>query len=276
MESTPPPAGPPSQPNDPNEPRLPRSVRRSTVEAAPLDPNDPHAPSPGQVTEFLDDLKRFWALNGGWIATTLLVFALVFGGYRFVTGRSAAARETTWADVYPVNSQNLIDLVLEESGHNPTVTALAQLRGGDLALTEHHKLADPTADPDAAEALLQQAESRYRAALESAPHPVFKLNALEGLGVVAESRHDPAAARKHYETLKGIAGDFYPDWIVRTDRRLALLDNLPSEIKFAPDPTPAPSAATDLLPGEDLLANPDGNLAPLPSAIDPVAPADGN
>ncbi|MEE9404000.1 MAG: hypothetical protein V3V20_03845 [Algisphaera sp.] len=221
MESTPP------------NSKLSDTAVRSGVQSAPIDPNDPHAPSPGEVTEFIDDVKRFWALNGGWIATSLLIFAVVFGGYRLIAGRSAAAREAAWSDLHGVNTQSLIDLVTENPS-NPAVETLAQLRGGDLALDEHHKLADPQAGPAASKDLLAKAKARYQAALLSAPHPIYKLNALEGLAIVAESQRNVETARQHYETLKQTAGDRFPHWTTRADRRLALLDQLPAPVVFAP------------------------------------------
>ena len=76
-----PPPTPPAGPDD----QLTRAQRRAGVDPTPgggveamqLDPNDPHAPAPGAVTEFIDDFKRFWAANGSWIASTLLIFAVV-------------------------------------------------------------------------------------------------------------------------------------------------------------------------------------------------------
>ncbi len=230
-----PPSVPPPGPDNTSS----RAERRAGVEAAPLDPNDPHAPAPGQVREFLDDAKRFWAANGSWIATTLLIFAVVFGGYNLLQSRKANQREQAWSDLYSVNSQNLVNLVTD--AHSGTVHTLAQLRGGDLALAEHQKLTDPSTGTQ----LLDQAQSRYEAALNSAPHDIYKLNALDGLGVVAESRRDADAARKHYETLKQTAGDRFPSWTARTDRRLAMLDELPAPVRFAPAPEPAEPADAD-------------------------------
>lgn len=255
-----PPPTPPAGPDD----QLTRAQRRAGieqpagggVEAAPLDPNDPHAPAPGEVSEFIDDAKRFWAANGSWIATTLLIFAVVFGGYRFLQNRTSTAREQAWSDLYGVNSQNLVDLVAE--AHPGAVSTLAQLRGGDLALAEHQRLSDPVSDPAAGAELLDRAESRYRAALGSAPHDIYRLNALDGLGVVAESRRDADAARKHYEALKQAAGDRFPAWTARTDRRLAMLDDLPAPVRFAPAPA-SPPAASDDPPG-------DASAAPTPDA----------
>ncbi len=239
---------------EPPEPRAPaspdsadntltRAQRRAGVEAEPLDPNDPHAPAPGEITEFIDDAKRFWAANGSWIAWTLIIFAAVFGGYRFMQNRASTAVEEAWSDYYGVNTQSLVDLVVE--AHPGAVQTLAQLRGGDLALAEHQKLTAPQAGTE----LLKQAQSRYEAALDSATHDIYRLNALEGLGVVAESRRDTAAARGHYEALKQAAGDRFPAWSARTDRRLAMLDDLPAVVRFAPAPAPVtPDAALDLTP----------------------------
>ena len=234
---------PPTNPTPPAGPddQLTRAQRRAGVEAAPLDPNDPHAPAPGEIREFFDDAKRFWAANGGWIASSLLIFAVVFGGYRFWQNSKASAQETAWSDLYSVNTQNLVDLVAE--AHPGAVSTLAQLRGGDLALAEHQRLSDPTTGAK----LLDQAQARYEAALASAPHDIYKLNALDGLGVIAESRRDTDAARKHYEALKQAAGDRFPAWTTRTDRRLAMLDELPEPVRFAPAAEPAAEAAADPL-----------------------------
>lgn len=256
---TPAPASPDSADNT-----LTRAQRRAGVEAEPLDPNDPHAPAPGEVSEFIDDAKRFWAANGSWIAWTLIIFAAVFGGYRFMQNRASTAQEEAWSDYYGVNTQSLVDLVVE--AHPGAVQTLAQLRGGDLALAEHQKLTDPQADTE----LLNQAQSRYEAALASAPHDIYRLNALEGLGVVAESRRDTAAARGHYEALKQAAGDRFPAWAARTDRRLAMLDDLPAHVQFAPAPVPTPApVAPDAATGEAG----DALIPAAPSATPSPAPA---
>jgi|GEM_PF-3600701 len=273
MSPEPPPTPPPAAPARADD-QLTRAQRRAGieqpaaggVEAAPLDPNDPHAPAPGEVSEFIDDAKRFWAANGSWIATTLLIFAVIFGGYRFLQNRTSTAREQAWSDLYGVNSQNLVDLVAE--AHPGAVRTLAQLRGGDLALAKHQKLADPETSPEAAE-LLTRAESRYQAALASAPHDIYRLNALDGLGVVAESRRDADAARKHYEALKQAAGDRFPAWTARTDRRLAMLNDLPAPVRFAPAPA-APLGDADGLPDLSTPSAPGAEVVP---AAPDAAPA---
>ena len=241
METPPPTPTDPAPAPRPASAAAPRDERRP-VEAARLDPNDPHAPAPGEVREFLDDARRFWAVNGTWIATTLCVFAVVYFGWNFYQSRQASTLENAWADLYGVNSQSMIDLVAEDPG-TPAVETLALLRGGDIALNEHQKLAEPEADAGAE--LLSLAESRYTAALDAAPADLYRLNALEGLAVVAESRRDADAARGFYEQLKQAAGDRYPQWVARTDRRLERLADLPGPVAFAPALNPPAAEGGD-------------------------------
>ena len=77
-----------------------------------------------------------------------------------------------------MNTLNLVDLVADE--HPGPVRAAAKLRGGDLALAAHQKLADPATA--AGTDLLDQAASHYQDALEAAPHDIYRLNALDGPG----------------------------------------------------------------------------------------------
>ena len=165
---------------------------------------------------------------------------MVYFGWNFYHTRTAQNRENAWADLYGVNSQSMVDLVAEDAG-DPAVEALALLRGGDLALAEHQGLADPAGDAE----LLAKAEARYTAALDAAPHDLYRLNALEGLAIVAESQRDADAARGFYEQLKQAAGDRYPQWVARTDRRLERLADLPGPVAFAPALNPPAAEGGD-------------------------------
>lgn len=214
-----------------------------------MDSQERHELQQNDLAAFLGDFGRFWERWGTAIMGTLAIAALVFAGYNLIAGRAEAARQNAWLDLYGSTSVESLELVSADT-KNPVVRALANLRAGDLRLAEANRAEDAEAV-----ALLDQAAAYYQVALETtdqldpAQQQVLRLNAMEGLGVVAESRYDTAKAREQYQAIVAQAGDAYPQWAARAEKRLTLLDEVSTPITFAADPAPTPAAAP--APGTD-------------------------
>ncbi|MEO1237979.1 MAG: hypothetical protein AAFX76_14435 [Planctomycetota bacterium] len=193
---------------------------------------DPHEADSGDFSNFFNDVRAAWERVGSPLMGLVAIAAIVYAGYTFFTQRAETARQLAWIDLYGATSPESLELLVD-STNNDAVRAVANLRAGDLLRDEAL-----TADEADADAILGLARQRYQAVLDDAPHPVYELNALDGLGVVAESLLEAEAAQEHYETLKQRAGDAFPYWAELADQRLALLPTLNRRVEFAPDPEP--------------------------------------
>lgn len=205
----------------------------------PAPPEQHDLESQSEFSNFFSDVKLFWEKFGTPVVGVLAVAAIIFAGYNLITKRAKQARQYAWLDLYGSTTPDSLELVVDTT-KNPAVRTAANLRAGDLLLAESN-----TANLEDAEAILNTAAERYQTALDDAPHVIFKLNALDGLGVVAESRYDTETARGFYEELKATAGEAYPYWTELADQRLALLPELSEAVVFAPEVVEAGEAATE-------------------------------
>jgi len=196
----------------------------------------------GGFSNFFQDVSKFWNAFGTPLVGAIAVIAIVYAGYNLITSRAEASRQNAWIDLYSSPSPESLQLVVDVT-KNPTVRAVANLRAADLLLAESVIASEPDA-----KAILGTARDHYQAALDDAPHDIFKLNALDGLGVVAESLYDTDQAQASYQKLKDLAGTDYPWWAALAERRLALLPDLAEAVVFAPEPVE--EVAEDLETGD--------------------------
>lgn len=206
-----------------------------------MDSEERHELQENELAEFFKNFGEFWNKYGTWIVGVIAAVAIVFAAYNFITQRAEAARQTAWLDLYGAVTYESYQLVAEQHSGNPAVVAVANLRGADLLLAQAN---EPTRgdDDDATSGVLGRDESldtaadMYQKALDAAPDVVYRLNALEGLGVVAESRYELDKARQRYEAIIKEAGEGYPSWRGRAEQRLAWLSKLNGPVEFAPEP----------------------------------------
>ncbi|MEM8737576.1 MAG: hypothetical protein AAGG38_03740 [Planctomycetota bacterium] len=208
-------------------------------------PVDPHEQESGEFSNFFNDVKAFTDRFGTPLLGIVAIFALAFAGYSFFTQRAESARQLAWIDLYASTSPDSLDL-LAQSTRNPAVRAVAHLRAGDLLRQE-----SLTASDQDATAILHTARDHYQAVLDDTPHPIYRLNARDGLGVVAEALREMDLAREHYEALEEEAGEAYPYWARLANQRLAMLPELAERITFAPEPVAPEPADASSVPGSD-------------------------
>lgn len=248
----------------------------ATCTAAPTNPPMEHLPpehDQSDIASFFEGFTAFWNKHGTWIVGTVAVAAIIFAGYNLITKRAQAAQENAWLELYGSSTPESLRLVAE-TYKDPAVRALASLRAGDLLVAQ---AAAPEADADP-ELLLNDAQEMYSNALDIASDTIYKLNALEGLASVAESRHDVETAKTYYQQMLDEAGDMYPSWVERTERRMELLPELAEPVVFAESPEPEASQepASDAADGEPVEGTTDAEPQPMDDAPAVTEPADGD
>ena len=227
------------------------------------DPQQPELADHGEFSNFFSDAKTAWDRYGTPIVGGLAIIAIVYAGYNIITNRAVQAQQNAWIDLYTATSPESLE-VIAQTVNRPAVRTVANLRAADLLVAEAG-----TATEEDSPAILETAKSHYTAALEEADHVVYRLNALDGLGVVAESLGQTEEARSRYQELSKQAGTSYPFWATLAERRLSILDRPVEIVDFAPE-RPA-SAGSDAL----LDSRPDQTLTPqgdgeAPSEADPM------
>ncbi len=218
-----------------------------------MDSEQRHDLKENDLAEFLSNFGQWWNKWGNWILSAFVVFAVLFLVYRFWSNSVTTAHEDAWTDLAIENSPAGF-AAIADAYSDPTVKVLAYLRGGDAALAE-------TVTPDALEAeatgqtdadaeinaKLDQAAAMYQQVLDATQKPVYRLNALMGLGAVAEMREDWDDARQRYESVAEAAGDRWPAFADQARVRLEMLPQLARPIAFAPEPEPQPAATEPML-----------------------------
>ncbi|MEM6458584.1 MAG: hypothetical protein AAF710_04255 [Planctomycetota bacterium] len=205
-----------------------------------LPPDEGSLEDSGAFSNFFNDVKWAWERVGTPLVWAVAIGAIAFFGYRMVSLRAEASKQTAWLDLYGATSPESRELAIDAT-NSPSVRATAHLRAGDLLLEE----ANTAAEADAAD-ILAAVAGHYEQAIAEAPHPIYALNALDGLGVVAEARHDTEAARSRYEAVRERATPDFPYWIDLADKRLAMLPRLAEPVEFAPEPEPEPLPEGDV------------------------------
>ena len=204
------------------------------------DPHQAELADHGEFSNFFSDVKTAWDRYGTPIVGGLAIIAIVYAGYNIFTKRAVQAQQNAWIDLYTATSPESLE-VIAQTVNRPAVRTVANLRAADLLVAEAG-----TATDEDAPAILDTAKSHYTAALDEADHVVYRLNALDGLGVVAESLGRPDEARDRYRELAKQAGTSYPFWATLAERRLSMLDRPVEIVDFAPE-RPAAAASDALL-----------------------------
>ena len=200
------------------------------------------------LSEWKAGLTWFWDRAGTPILLAVVAVSIGYTVFNFINYRQQVATEEAWASVAGATSPSVFEQVARDHSL-PGARATALLAAGDLYLNEA-----AAADPAEAGDFLDKAEAQYRAVADGAAHPVFRLNAAEGLGVVAESRLDADAARAQYRALAAQADAAgMPYWRDRAEVRLASLDRLLeagplAAVEFAPAPEVVTEAEAEAEP----------------------------
>lgn len=212
-----------------------------------MDSQERHELQQNDLEEFFTHFGEFWSRWGNTILTTLLIVILVVTAWRFWTTSQANAFQEAWYDLAIAADQPAAAYQQVAESHSiPAVKALAYLRGGDAALGEAlgtrmpmtEAGAEDTAPADP-QAMVELAGQLYQQALDVSPAKLYRINALLGLGAVAEFHRDWNAAKLRYEQVLEAAGPGYETLRERAQIRLDLLDDLSQPVVFAPDAQPA-------------------------------------
>ena len=231
-----------------------------------MDPNRPHEQATNEVTEFIVDLKNFWDRYGNTLLIVLVIGSLTVFVVSLVRTQRSNAHNAAWTDV--ANSTSPESFAQIGQDHRlPGVKHYAWLTAADLKVRE-----SLTADADEVEALLKDAELYYNQVLDAADHPVYRVNALEGLGIVAEGRQNRDEAAKRYEALIAYAKDApgLQGWADRGQARLNGLDDALTPVRFAPSPEPTETETPEAAEAQT-EAPEQGETPAAPEAAEPPA-----
>ncbi len=239
-----------------------------------MDADHRHELKENDLAEFITHFGQWWSKHGNKLLLSALVISVVILGRQWLHTRSAAAQENAWADLAGATSPDSYRLVAL-SHDNPTVRAMAYLRGADLLLNE--AVAGPGDDDNTAndsakltaQQSLQEAAAMYNQVIQDNQAPLaFHLNAGLGLAAVAEGQRDWPQAKQLYEQVIDQAGAAFPTIAHQAQARLDMLDRLREPVVFAPDPpkedtvftppslTPDVKVPSLLLPDGDTPDNP--------------------
>ncbi|HEX7008822.1 MAG TPA: hypothetical protein VF184_02505 [Phycisphaeraceae bacterium] len=223
------------------------------------------------LAEFLANFGEWWSKHWQHVLLAVLLIACVVLGVRLISDWRTSKREYAWLDLAGTTNPESYPLVAQEYD-NPTVRALAYLRGGDLY---HHQAMHPPAEGDdqalTPQQRLEQASQLYQQALEATKEPVYRANALLGLAAVAETQQRWDQARQYYAQAQQVAGDQLPSIAAEAQRRQELLDALKQPVAFAPEPAvtaPSTQSTADEQAQEAPATQPgtDAAQAPAPAA----------
>lgn len=217
-----------------------------------MDQERPHEAPRSEVMETLDDWRAAWNRYGTPITAVIAAALIAYAGYNFFQASRTNAYNEAWSALAGSTAPASYRGVAEESS-DPAVRQNARLAAADLLLDEAVREPFATASEDqgassdaAAGDPLDQAEALYQATLDEAQsaragvagHPLYRLNALEGLAIVAEARRDEDLARERFEAVIAYA-DTLPGlerWSARARGHLEALPLLRSNPVFAPEP----------------------------------------
>ncbi len=212
-----------------------------------MDAEHRHELKENDLAEFLANIGPWWSAHWRTVFTVVLVVAVVVGWWRWNRAQTLRQHEDAWGDLAFATSPESYRGVAN-TYDDPTVQALANLRGADLLLAS---AANPTPppepsenDPDPPPAIppdeaLEAAAAMYQqVANQTSVHLVYKLNASLGLAAVAEGQRNWDAARGHYQHAIEQAGSTYPSIADQAQARLGMLDRLAHPIVFGPEPPP--------------------------------------
>ena len=109
-----------------------------------MDPNHYHELEENDLAAFLINFRQWWNKYGNTLLAVILIAATVFLGKRWYDSSRAAAHEAAWSDLALATSPGAFRDVAA-THPDPTVQALARLRGADLLLLKASQLSDEAA-----------------------------------------------------------------------------------------------------------------------------------
>lgn len=229
-----------------------------------MDTEERHELKENDLAEMLRNFGDWFNEHGTKVLLVLVIVVGTFTGYNFYTTSVEQRYEAAWADLAAANTPENF-LAVARSHDEPTVQTLAYLRGADLyrrrAIDRYEPMEDaavenrigeqateanaPESNNDtegpSPEADLEQAAAMYRRVLEQDPEhtdTIYRVNALIGLGAVAESRKAWDEAAEQYQRASELAGEPLEPLARQARRRLDLLDDLRRPIVFGPEREP--------------------------------------
>lgn len=235
-----------------------------------MDSEERHDLKDNELAEFFTHFGQWWEKYGNIVLLVLVLAAGGFAGYRLYNYWTYGAQQTAFGELAATSTVQGYAFVAEEH-RQPTVRALAYLRGGDLALdaavrpqealeeedaeAEDTGVADMT--PDEA---LDRAQAMYSSALNSTGQAPFRVNALLGLAQVAETRGAWDQAMEHYRQAEQLATEAHIPGLARqANQRQTLIDQLQEPVVFAPES--AAPALPDFDASSDFLQDNEADAA---------------
>ncbi len=208
---------------------------------------DPHAAAPEkEMSNFFDDLRNAWDRYGSFALWVVVITSFSYLAYSLVTYNRVTKQENAWSDLANSTAPASFEQVAQDHS-NRAVSLLALLQAADMYLGETAALDEG----DALTGKLDQAEALYQQVVNEATHDEYRINALEGLAVVAEGRRDLDEAAKRNEAVIALAGTMpgFETWTARANARKQLLPLLAEPEAFVED-TSAPAAEAEAADAE--------------------------
>ncbi|MEM8783178.1 MAG: hypothetical protein AAGE65_10040 [Planctomycetota bacterium] len=204
---------------------------------------DFHDPASDEgMSRLFYDLRNVWDAYGTYVLWVVVVGSFSYLAFSLYSYNRVTTQEAAWSDLANSTAPASFEQVAADHG-SPAVRQIALLQAADMYLGETAALGEG----EALTAKLDQAEAIYRRVADEATDDIFRINALEGLAVVAEGRRDldEAAARNDAvialaETLPG-----FESWTARANARKQLLPQLAEPVSFTEEAEPdeAPEAS---------------------------------
>ena len=200
-----------------------------------MDPQHRHELKENDLEQFLKNLGEFWIKYGTRMLIIIAVVVVAFVAVRAVRKKAVTRHENAWSELGGSTSPASFREVAI-AYDDKTVRMLALLRGADLLLKE--QLQQEAVDQAKTEQAtpLNEARQMYQQVIDEAPQVLYRLNARIGLARVAESNEKWEEAVAQYRLIIKEAGEGYEAISLLAQRSLTLLDELPSQIPFAPEP----------------------------------------
>lgn len=195
------------------------------------------------MSSLINDLRNVWDRYGSSFLWVIVIGSFSYLAYSIYTTNRVNTQESAWSDL--AGSTGAASFEQTAAEHSvPAVRQLALLQAADLYLAEAAGLAEG----DELSVKLDQAEALYQRVADEATHDEFKINALEGLAVVAEGRRDLDAAAQRNDAVIALADTLpgFETWSARAQARKDLLPQLAEPVAFIEDaPEASEAAASD-------------------------------
>ena len=204
------------------------------IKVCGMDPQHRHELQENDLEEFLKRLGELWTRYGTRTLIIIAVVVVAFVAVRWVRQKAVTQHENAWAELAGSTSPASFREVAI-TYDDKTVRTLALLRGADLLLKEQFRAAVDQAQAEQGTPL-NEARQMYQRVIDEAPQVLYRLNARIGLARVAETNGKWEEAVMQYRLIIKEAGEGYEAISSLAERSLTLLDELPTQVYFAPEP----------------------------------------